>query len=87
MTPAMVAPEREEIDTVRRLQCVATRLGYFSEDVDEEKEMDAPIGFQSQPTITEGRVMQGVPLLLATHLRETGRRRTLSPREALVVNG
>ncbi|GJZ06104.1 hypothetical protein Tco_0539897 [Tanacetum coccineum] len=33
-----------------RLQGVATRLNYSSEDVDEEREMEAPPGFQPRPS-------------------------------------
>nr|GEZ41624.1 hypothetical protein [Tanacetum cinerariifolium] len=70
-----------------RLQGVATHLNYSIEDVDEERKMKAPPEFQSQPfKETEGQAMQGIPPLLAAHLRKTERkRRTLSPREALVV--
>ncbi|GJS98897.1 hypothetical protein Tco_0820067 [Tanacetum coccineum] len=63
---------------------VVNRLNYSDEDVDEEREMEAPLGLQSQPfRETEGQITQGIPLLLAAYLRETKRkRRTLSPREA-----
>ncbi|GJX88080.1 hypothetical protein Tco_0340094 [Tanacetum coccineum] len=48
----------------------------------------APPGFQPQPLReTEVQTMQGIPLLLAAHLRETKRRRrNLSPREALIAH-
>ncbi|GKD44956.1 reverse transcriptase domain-containing protein [Tanacetum coccineum] len=60
-------------------------IKYSSEDVDEEREMEAPLGYQSQPLGgTKEQGMKGIPRLLAAHLQETERRRrTLSPREAL----
>ncbi|GJV36831.1 hypothetical protein Tco_1409308 [Tanacetum coccineum] len=55
-----------------RLQGVVTQLNYSSEDVDEEREMEAPPGYRSQPPGgTEGQGMEGIPLLLVAHLRET----------------
>nr|GEZ73350.1 hypothetical protein [Tanacetum cinerariifolium] len=42
-----------------RLQGIATRLNYSSDDVDEEWEMEAPPGFQPQPLKEmEGQTMQ-----------------------------
>ncbi|GKC55723.1 hypothetical protein Tco_1083321 [Tanacetum coccineum] len=66
-----------------RLQGVATCLNYSSEDVDEDRELEVPLRFRSQPPRgTKGQAMEGVPPLLAAHLRETKRRRrTLSPKE------
>ncbi|GJX72370.1 hypothetical protein Tco_0309541 [Tanacetum coccineum] len=71
-----------------RLQGVATRLNYSSEDVDEEREMEAPPGFQPRPSdMTEEPILGNIPSLLASHPRETERRRmTLSPREAVGVD-
>ncbi|GJW62777.1 hypothetical protein Tco_0112112 [Tanacetum coccineum] len=71
-----------------RLQGVATRLNYSSKDVDEEREMEALPGFQPQPSgMTEEPIMGNIPPLLASHLRETERRRrTLSPREVVDVD-
>nr|GEV94556.1 hypothetical protein [Tanacetum cinerariifolium] len=68
---------------------MANRLNYSDEDVDEEREMEASPGLQSQTfRETEGQRTQGIPLLLAAHLRETEtRRRTLSPRETLFAHG
>ncbi|GKA76106.1 hypothetical protein Tco_0782484 [Tanacetum coccineum] len=55
-----------------RLQGVATRLNYSSEDVDEEREMELPPGFQPRPSgMTEEPIMGNIPPLLAFHLRET----------------
>ncbi|GJR18295.1 hypothetical protein Tco_0966822 [Tanacetum coccineum] len=70
-----------------RLQGNATRLNYSSEYVDEEREIEAPLGFQPQTLrVTEGQTMQGILPLLAAHLRETERRRrTLSSKEAPVT--
>ncbi|GKC85278.1 hypothetical protein Tco_1140995 [Tanacetum coccineum] len=67
-----------------RLHGVVTCLNYSSEDVDKERELEVPLGFRSQPPReTEGQATEGVPPLLAAHLRETERRRrTLSPWEA-----
>nr|GEX80471.1 reverse transcriptase domain-containing protein [Tanacetum cinerariifolium] len=67
-----------------RPQGMTTHLNYSSKDVDEEREMEAPPGFRPQPPRgTEEQTMEGIPSLLATHLRETEtRRRTMSPREA-----
>ncbi|GJX03637.1 hypothetical protein Tco_0189553 [Tanacetum coccineum] len=60
-------------------------IKYSSEDVDEEREMEAPLGYRSQPLRgTKDQGMKDIPRLLAAHLQETERRRrTLSPREAL----
>nr|GEU88150.1 hypothetical protein [Tanacetum cinerariifolium] len=71
-----------------RLQGIATRLNYSSDDVDEEWEMEAPPRFQTQPLKEmEGQTMQGIPPLLAAHLSKTERRnRTMSPREALIAH-
>ncbi|GJX45160.1 hypothetical protein Tco_0261836 [Tanacetum coccineum] len=67
---------------------MATHFNYSSEDVDEERELEAPPGFRPQPLKeTEGQTMQGIPPLLVAHLQETERmRRTLSPREASVAH-
>ncbi|GJX93905.1 hypothetical protein Tco_0348491 [Tanacetum coccineum] len=55
-----------------RLQGIATRLNYSSEDVDEEREMEASPGVQLQPLReTKGQTMQGIPSLFAAHLQET----------------
>ncbi|GKB11303.1 hypothetical protein Tco_0845226 [Tanacetum coccineum] len=57
-----------------RLQGIATRLNYSSEDVDEERELEASPGFRTRPS--EGReepITRNIPLLLAAHLRETER--------------
>nr|GEX93645.1 hypothetical protein [Tanacetum cinerariifolium] len=64
-----------------RLQGVATRLNFLSEDINEKRELEAPLGFWSQPPRgVEGQAMKGIPPLLAAHLRETKRRRrTMSP--------
>ncbi|GJZ57999.1 hypothetical protein Tco_0613493 [Tanacetum coccineum] len=64
-----------------RLQGVATRLNHSSDDVDKERKLEAPPGFWSQPPGgAEEPAMEGIPLLIAAHLRETERRRrTLSP--------
>ncbi|GKB44830.1 hypothetical protein Tco_0889772, partial [Tanacetum coccineum] len=71
-----------------RLQGVATRLNYSSEDVDEERKLEAPPGFRRQPLRgAKGKVMEGIPPLLVARLRETERRRrTLSPREASITH-
>ncbi|GJU23459.1 hypothetical protein Tco_1156801 [Tanacetum coccineum] len=71
-----------------RLQGVAIRLNYSSEYVDEERELEAPPGFQPRPFgMTEEPIIRNIPPLLASHLRETERRRrTLSPREAVGVD-
>nr|GFA49444.1 hypothetical protein [Tanacetum cinerariifolium] len=87
MTSVVVIPDREERDEEERDMLrsygMANRLNYSDEDVDEEREMEASPGLQSQTfRKTEGQRTQGIPLLLAAHLRETEkRRRTLSPRE------
>ncbi|GKA87851.1 hypothetical protein Tco_0809615 [Tanacetum coccineum] len=72
-----------------RLQGVATWLNYSSEDVDEKREMKAPPEVSSQPSITTREpITRNIPLFLASHLRETERRRrTLSPRGTTGVNG
>nr|GEY20422.1 hypothetical protein [Tanacetum cinerariifolium] len=70
-----------------RLQGIATRLNYSSEDVYEERQMEAPPEFQSQPPRDmEGQTMQGIPPLLASILRETERMRTVLPREAPIAH-
>nr|GEU94048.1 reverse transcriptase domain-containing protein [Tanacetum cinerariifolium] len=44
-----------------RLQGIATRLNYSSEDVDEERDMEALLGFQPQTLgETQGHTMQGL---------------------------
>nr|GEZ48965.1 hypothetical protein [Tanacetum cinerariifolium] len=53
-----------------RLQGVATRLNYSSKDVDGEREMEAPSGFQPRPSIiTEEPNMGNIPPLLSSHIR------------------
>ncbi|GJZ12316.1 hypothetical protein Tco_0547546 [Tanacetum coccineum] len=62
---------------------VAVILDEEERDVDEEREMEAPPGFRLHtPRGTERQAMEGIPPLLAAHLRETKRRRTMLPREA-----
>ncbi|GKC09998.1 hypothetical protein Tco_1001608 [Tanacetum coccineum] len=70
-----------------RLRGVATH--YSSEDVDEEREMEAPPEIRSQPSGTTREPITGnIPSLLVSHLRETERRRrTPSPKRATGVNG
>ncbi|GJZ99855.1 hypothetical protein Tco_0672406 [Tanacetum coccineum] len=68
-----------------RLQGVATRLNYSSEDVDEERDMEAPpeIRLESFGTTREP-ITGNIPQLLASHLRETERMmKALSPRGAM----
>ncbi|GKD27150.1 hypothetical protein Tco_1233364 [Tanacetum coccineum] len=63
-----------------RLQGIATRLNYSSEDVDEERELEASPGFRTRPS--EGReepITRNIPLLLAAHLRETERGQGMVP--------
>nr|GEV38607.1 reverse transcriptase domain-containing protein [Tanacetum cinerariifolium] len=71
-----------------RLQGMATRLNYSSKDVDEKREMKASFGFQPRPYGMTGEpIMGNIPPLLASHIRETKRRRrTLSPREVVGVD-
>nr|GEU68053.1 reverse transcriptase domain-containing protein [Tanacetum cinerariifolium] len=71
-----------------RLQGMATRLNYSSEDVDEEREIEAPPGFQLKPLReTKRQTTPGIPLLLVAHLRETEMgMRMMSPREALAAH-
>ncbi|GJU88762.1 hypothetical protein Tco_1301185 [Tanacetum coccineum] len=67
---------------------IATQLNYSRKDVDEERKIEAPPGFQPQPfRETERHKRQGIPLWLDAHLRETERRmRNLSPIEAPVAH-
>nr|GEY16173.1 hypothetical protein [Tanacetum cinerariifolium] len=59
-----------------RLHGIITHLNYSSEDVDEEKEMEAPPEFQTQPLKqAEEPVTKNIPSLLAAHLRETKRKK------------
>ncbi|GKC53560.1 hypothetical protein Tco_1076305 [Tanacetum coccineum] len=69
-----------------RLQGVATHLNYSSEDIDKERERER-VRDATRVSVTtsqrEGQAMEGIPSLLAAHLRETERRRrTRSLREA-----
>ncbi|GJV79636.1 hypothetical protein Tco_1515506 [Tanacetum coccineum] len=65
-----------------RLQGVATRLNYSSEDVYKEREMEAPPEIRSQPSdMIREPITGNIPPLLASHMR------TLSPRGATGVNG
>ncbi|GJU66804.1 hypothetical protein Tco_1253063 [Tanacetum coccineum] len=55
-----------------RFQGVATWLNYSSEDVDEEREMEAPPEIMSQPSsLAKEPVTWNIPPLLASYLRET----------------
>ncbi|GKD92228.1 hypothetical protein Tco_1372065 [Tanacetum coccineum] len=60
-----------------------------SEDVDEERETKAPPEIRSQSSgLARETIMGNIPLLLASHLRETERRRrTLSPKGTTGVSG
>nr|GEW98286.1 hypothetical protein [Tanacetum cinerariifolium] len=89
MTSAKVptGEEGERLKEDERIEVAGgvTRLNYSSEDINEEREMEAPSGYWFRPLgETEEQGMEGIPPLLAAHLRETERRRrTLSSREAL----
>ncbi|GJR89882.1 hypothetical protein Tco_0213893 [Tanacetum coccineum] len=86
----LVTPVHPDMQTVDEAFVMAnySQLEPLIEDVDEEREKEAPLGFQSQPPKDmEGQNMQGIPPLLTAHLRETKRkRRTLSPREAPIAH-
>nr|GEY41546.1 retrovirus-related Pol polyprotein from transposon TNT 1-94 [Tanacetum cinerariifolium] len=73
---------------VLRLQGVPTRLNYSSKDVDEEREMEAPLKTRLQPFGLEKEPITGnIPPLLGFHLREAEiRRRTPSPKRTTCIN-